>query len=490
MSRLAAAAILELRVELRYRIVTVAGLLTAGWTIALLTMPAWLARGIGPFVLLVDTATFGAFFIAALFLFERGEGALAALSVSPLRFAEYLGVKVGALTALSVISAIPIGLAAARGPGALGVSLLGVAGVSVLFLILNFALVVRHRSLTSFLTVAPWPLIPLIAVPLAHAAGADHPAAYLVPTTGAADLIRLGLDPSLVISPGWAAVALGYLALAIIAAALVAKRSFDREFVRPDQPHSASVYRARPRRRPQGWLAAVVHIDVHTTLRSALLVIVLAGPILLAVALRFGYPPLAGHLRTQLGLDLAGYQPVMLASLVVLHVPLIIGMVGALLILDDIDDRTLLVLRVSPVTLPRYLAYRAVSVAVAAAVALVVTVPLSGLAAGQDIAAMLPALVLAAAQAPLIALATAAFARNKVEGLTALKLLGAVLTATAPAMWWLPGSASWALMVLPPYWTVELVWRPTVAGFLIGATVTALVTAGLVRRTLNRLGGQ
>jgi hypothetical protein len=62
----------------------------------------------------------------------------------------------------------------------------------------------------------------------------------------------------------------------------------------------------------------------------------------------------------------------------VLHVPLIIGMVGALLVLDDIDDRTVLVLRVSPVTVPRYLAYRVTSVAAVALLMLTVTVPVSG----------------------------------------------------------------------------------------------------------------
>ena len=94
-----------------------------------------------------------------------------------------------------------------------------------------------------------------------------------------------------------------------------------------------------------------------------------------------------------------------------LHVPLIIGMVGALLILDDIDDRTVLILRVSPVTVPRYLAYRGVAVAAAALLMLIVTVPVSGLA--PDLPRVLPALVLAAAQAPLITLATTAIAATR-----------------------------------------------------------------------------
>lgn len=368
MNRLRAAVGLEVAVEWRYRIPAVALVVTAVWTLVLSAMPASLARSAGPVILTIDTATFGAFFIAALVLFERGEGALAAITVSPLRFGEYLGAKVANLTGLSVLSAVPIVLA---GHGQLVMSLLGVAMLSVLFLVLNFALVVRHRSLTGFLTVAPLPLVPLIAAPLAHLTGiADHPLLYLVPTTGAADLVRGRFDP----------VALGYVLVAIAAATWFARWRFAREAAGTGRPRTTRERRARWQ--PRGRLAALVGIDRRSAVRSALVAVVLTGPLLLAVALRLGYPPLAAYLRARFGLDLVPYQPVLLASVVVLHVPLIIGMVGGLLVLDDLDDRVVLVLRVSPVTVPRYLAYRVVAVALVALLMLCVVVPVSGLAAG------------------------------------------------------------------------------------------------------------
>jgi fluoroquinolone transport system permease protein len=478
-SRVRAALRLELVVEWRYRVPAVALVMTVVWTLALLVMPASVARGAGPVILTIDTATFGAFFIAALVLFERGEGALAALTVSPLRFGEYLGVKVAVLTGLSVASAVPIALAAGRGHADLGPVLLGVVTLSVLFLVLDFALVVGQRTLTGFLTVAPLPLVPLIAAPLVHLTGVvDHPLLYVVPTTGVADVIRARLD-----LVGTAA-ALGYLMVVIAAAVWLARRRFANELAGGDRPTPERRHRTRPL--PRGWLPALVDIDRRTTLRSALLTIVLAGPILLAIALRLGYPPLAAYLQTRFGIDLAPYQPVLLASLVVLHVPLIIGMVGALLILDDVDDRTVLILRVSPVTVPRYLAYRATAVAAAALLLLAVTVPVSGLA--PDLPSMLPALVLAAAQAPLITLATTAVARNKVEGLAWLKVLGLLPTAIAPAMWFSPGPVQWPLRILPHYWTVDTLWRPNPLTLLTGLALTALAMALLAKRTLRRLG--
>lgn len=479
MNRLRAALTLELTVEWRYRIPAVALAMTVVWTLVLLAMPAPLARSAGPVILTIDTATFGAFFIAALVLFERGEGALAALTVSPLRFGEYLGAKIAILTGLSVASAVPVVLAAGRGHTDLVMALLGVALLAVLFLVLCFVLVVRHRSLVGFLTVAPLPLAPLIAAPLAHLTGlVDHPLLFVVPTTGAADIIRSEPDPV-----GLAAV-LGYLALVIAAAIWLARRRFTRELAGA-RPQPTRERRHRTRRRPRGWLAALMDLDRRTTVRSALLTVVLAGPILLAVALRLGYPPLAAYLHNRFGLDLTPYQPILLASLIVLHVPLITGMVGALLILDDIDDRTVLVLRVSPVTVPRYLTYRATAVAAVALLMLTIAVPVSGLA--PSLPSVLPALVLAAAQAPLITLATTAVAGNKVEGLAWLKILGLLPTGIAPAMWWLPDLAQWPLRVLPHYWTVDALWHSTSLSMLIGAALTAAAMSLLARKTLRRL---
>lgn len=141
MNRFRAAVALEWTVEWRYRVPAVALVVTAVWTAVLLALPASVARGAGPVVLTIDTATFGSFFIAALVLFERDEGALAALTVSPVRFGEYLGAKVGGLTGLSVVSAVPIALAAGVNIVA---ALLGVVLPAVLFLTVSFALVVRQ----------------------------------------------------------------------------------------------------------------------------------------------------------------------------------------------------------------------------------------------------------------------------------------------------------------------------------------------------------
>jgi fluoroquinolone transport system permease protein len=499
--RIAAAARLELRVELRYRIVAVAAVLCAVWTLLLLLIPEPAARVLGPPILLLDTATFGAFFVAALFLFERGEGALAALLTSPLRSGEYLVVKLTTLTGLSLAASVPIALAAGRGrlgdpadlPGLLAPVLLGVGLAAVLILTLSFALVLASRSLTGYLATAPPLLIPRLATPLAHVAGiVEHPLAYAVPTTGAVDLIRMGIAPGAAgPPPAQAAAMVAYLVLWIALAIPLARRRFDREFTRPREPRPATASTATASRRPAragGWIATFARVDLRSIRMERLLVLVLAAPVLLAIAIRLGHRPLLDLLADRFGVDLSPYGSLLLALLVVVHLPIIIGMTGSMLVLDDVDERRLLLFRVTPVTLERYLAYRVVSTALVTFAGLLVTVPMSGLGT-----APLPALLLAAAQAPLIVLAVAAFAGNKVQGLALLKLLSGLVMLAASTAWLVAAPVRWVPLLLPPA-SVTYVQRAAeagdglgvLAGAAAGAAATAVAGGVLMRRAIQR----
>lgn len=498
--RIVAAARLELRVQLRYQVVTVAAVLCAVWALLLVLAPEPAARTLGPYLLLIDTATFGVFFIAALVLLERGEGALAALATSPLRPGEYLGVKLATLTGLSLAAAFPIALAAGRGQlhdprallGLLGSVTLGIGLAATLILALSFLLVLPHRSLTGYLATSPLLLMPLLAVPLAHLAGVvDHPLAYVVPTTTAADLIRAAVAPSTAPTPPLpAAATVAYLTMWTGLTVWFSIVRLEQSLTRPRQP------RARMRRTAahhptggRGWVGAFCRVDLRSIRMELLLVLVVAAPVLLATALRLGYGPLAGVIDDRFGLDLSPYSSLLLVLLVVVHVPIIVGMVGSLLVLDDLDERRLALLRVTPVTLERYLAYRVVSTGAAALCGLLLAVPLAGMGSSPT-----PALLLAAAQAPLTVLAVAAFARNKVQGLGLLKLLGGLVMLAASAPWWLPTPLGWPLLALPPAAVGHIQQAAETAdsaGLLIGACVgtaaTALTGITLARRAVRQL---
>lgn len=220
MRRSVALLALDARTGRRYGIHATAVVLAALWTAVLVAVPAPTARVLTPLVLFVDTATVGVFLVGALVLFERGEGVLGALAVCPLRIGEYVGAKASSFTLLSLGIAVPVTLAGTRGRVDVLPVVAGVATTALLLLLLALALVARHDSVVRFLTRTPWPLLPLLGVPLAHAVGLlDHPLAYAVPTTAAVDLIAAGVDAA---GPPPAAVV--YLLASIAAAGWFAER--------------------------------------------------------------------------------------------------------------------------------------------------------------------------------------------------------------------------------------------------------------------------
>jgi fluoroquinolone transport system permease protein len=454
-------------------------------------------------VLFLDTATFGVFFLAALMLYERTEGALQSLQTSPLGPARYVVAKFATLSTVAVVAAIPITVAAARQDlGAilptLGFVLLGVALTSVFFLAMSLLLVIPHRTITGFLAAAPWSMAPLVLAPLLWLTGlVSTPLMFAVPTVGGAELIRHGLDAAAAAWPPGGPVAVALYLAACSALVLVAahrRHLAGLDSGPPSQPapraSRATVARVR-RARFTPNLAGLVRLDLRNLRGDPLLLVALAGPVLLALALRLGYPAASGLIADRFGVDLAPHRPVVLAALVLLHVPMVLGMVASLLLLDDIDDGHLRALRATPLPPRRYRGFRVGRAAVASLVSLAVCLPLSGLASGFPAVMLAVAAVLASAQASLVVLATVGFAGNKVEGLAMLKLIGGVMIAAPVAAWWVSGWATWLLGLAPVTWPAHALWAQSapelIAAALAGTATTAAAAVLLARRVASRL---
>jgi fluoroquinolone transport system permease protein len=292
------------------------------------------------------------------------------------------------------------------------------------------------------------------------------------------DLIRTGYG-GVPAAPGWWSAAWLLIASALAAAAAHRQLRCD--------PREAAVVPLveRPVRHDGGPVWWFLRTDLASVGRDPMLVLVGISPLLLGLATRFGYPPLHGWLARVHDFDADPYRPLLLAVAVLLHVPVTFGMIGALLVLDDVDDRALTALRTSPLTLPRYLAYRAGSVTAAAVAGLAVAVPLSGLAAPGSSARLASAVLLAALVTPLFMLTSLALARNKVEGVAAVKLLG--LPVYAPLVtWWLAGPAGWPFAVLPTWWVLQTQW--TAWPYALGGAALTIAAIGLLtRRVISRL---
>lgn len=519
MNRLLAATALESRVGLRYGVVPVAAALGTVWTLVLLAVPAEAAGTVAAYLLFLDTAGFGALFAAALLLFERTEGTRSALTVTPLRAGEGVAARLAVLTALTLLIAVPMLAAALRGrfadlaqalPPVLG----GVALTCLLLLTVCLAVGARSRDLSGFLLAAPLTVAPLVLAPLVHVSGIlEHPLLYAVPTTAGADLIRLGAAPgSPDASPAALAAgtvyAVAWAAAGVVAASRAVERGAAPAPRRRTSGRGASGQGAAGFLRPgtgpvrpvtgRGGLPAIARfarVDLFGTGRDPLLPLMLGAPVLLALVIRFAFPAASEFVLGSYGFDLAPHTPVLLAALVLLHVPMMFGVVGGLRAVEDSDENVLLVLRASPVSVPAYLGYRTVLVTALSLAGLAAALPLSGLMASGWSAPVVVALVLAALQAPLLTASMTALSANKVEALVVVKGIGALLVLTPVAAWVLPAPWNLLLLPLPPSWPALALpgydagplgpWLCLAGGVLVAAAALAL----LLRRTVRRIEG-
>lgn len=494
MNRLLAATALEVRLQARYGIVAVAAALGAVWTLTLVALPAGSADAVAAHLLFLDTAGFGALFGAFLLLFERVEGSRWALEASPLRPAEGAAARLAALTALALLIALPMAVAALRDrpadlvaalPPALG----GVALTSVLLTAACLAAGARSPDLPRFLLVLPPVVAPLIVVPLVHVAGlSDHPLLYAVPTTAGAELIHSGLTgggpppaAAVVYALGWAA-----LGPFLVRAGAPSGRT------RPGRARRRSAARAVGRGRTPA-IVRFARTDLFGTGRDPLLLLLLCAPAVLALALRLLFPPVSGFVLDAFGFDLRPHAPALVAALVLLHVPMMFGLVQGLRAAEELDGGVLLVLRASPVSVPAYLAYRMTLAGAASLAGLAVALPLSGPSLGGGGPLPVAAVLLASLQAPLLVALMAAFAANTVEALVVAKAVGAVLVLSPVLAWAVPFPWNLATAVLPPAWAA-LALPGYDAGplgpwwcLLAGAAWTAAAGWPLVRRARLRL---
>lgn len=108
MSRFHAALRTDLRLQLRQGFYLAGAFVAAIWIAILSQLPADGVRVALPAFLFLNGLTTTFFFVAGLVLFEKREGVLAALVVTPLRDGEYLASKVATLSLLAAVEGITI----------------------------------------------------------------------------------------------------------------------------------------------------------------------------------------------------------------------------------------------------------------------------------------------------------------------------------------------------------------------------------------------
>lgn len=151
MSRLAATLTTDVRVQFRNGFYLATAFVVACSIVLLRRLPPDIAALFLPVVLLENILMNTFYFVSALLLLERGEGTLAAQSVTPLRAHEYLVSKLVTLTALSLVESLLIATAVTGLDSRLVMMSIGIVLAASLLCLSGVSLVVHYESINEFI---------------------------------------------------------------------------------------------------------------------------------------------------------------------------------------------------------------------------------------------------------------------------------------------------------------------------------------------------
>jgi len=232
-------------------------------------------------------------------------------------------------------------------------------------------------------------------------------------------------------------------------------------------------------------IRALGPIDAKSVGRDSLLRWMVLFPVLFALLVRWGVPPLTVWLAERFRFDLAPYYP-LIVSIIVMTIPMLFGTVIGFLLLDQRDDQTLMALQVTPLTANGYLVYRIGVPAVLSVAMTLMAFPLMDLVE-VGFGGRLMAAVGAAPLAPAYALFLAGFAQNKVQGFALMKGAGGLSWPPIVA-YFIHSKWQWAFGLCPTYWPAKLYWEIDAGSgrswlyLVVGLVLQSVLVAALLRR--------
>ncbi len=215
------------------------------------------------------------------------------------------------------------------------------------------------------------------------------------------------------------------------------------------------------------------------------------APVIWTVGAIVLVPRLTDTLDRRYDFDLTPYYPLVITALLLLTSIIIVGGLAAFLVLDEIDAGTLTALRVTPVSLAEFFAYRATTVVVITTVYVVATMSSSGVLRPGLVPALIPIGVVAGLSAVVTMLLIVAVAGNKIQGIAMVRLLGIVIAGFPCLPWFVDSAWNLAFGLLPPYWAAKAFWVASEHGtwwpYLIGGLAYNLAVAWpLLRRFIAK----
>ncbi len=198
---------------------------------------------------------------------------------------------------------------------------------------------------------------------------------------------------------------------------------------------------------------SILRGDLRSVRRDSMLLVVSFAPLLILALLRFVVPQLDSYLQRQFDTEIDRFFPV-IYMLFATVIPLLFGMVSGFLLLDEMDQRILSFVAVTPTGRAGYLVQKILAPTVLVFGFSLLLGGINGIAAVRWPEFIAVAFLLAL-ETPLVALFIVAFGENKVAGVALAKVAGLLVFGPIVAYF---GDAPLALAagVLPTYWIGRL----------------------------------
>lgn len=228
-------------------------------------------------------------------------------------------------------------------------------------------------------------------------------------------------------------------------------------------------------------LAVFGRNDLRGTYRDPLMIGIVGAPVIWTTLVAVITPRVTSMVAKRNGFDLVPYYPLILTAFLLLTSIIVAGALGAFLVLDEVDAGTLTALRVTPVRISTFFAYRAATVLVVTTVYVVTTLSFSGILGPGLLAPLVPIGLLAGVSAVVTLLLIVALAGNKIQGLAMVRGLGMLIAGLPCLPWFIHSDWNLAFGVLPPYWAAKAFWVASAHGmwwpYLLGGFAYNLAIA-------------
>ncbi len=472
----------EMALQYRNGLYLIYLVLTAFFLIIISLVPAsWRESALG-IVILLDPTFIGFFFAGGLVLLEREQGILPVVATSSGGFQSWARPKIAALTILAGTATVALiavatlfGFVRPTVPGALRL-VVGLALSIPIFFNLGITIAAWRPRVLEYFVYASFALLPLM-IPLAELVGIPTGAVGMVsPVWGAMTLITSVFADGVPLQP--LAVAAGSLIVWNVLTTRWASRAFlflaGSGSRKVGSRKSAGTPRAGVRRGGPARLSGAA-VDIRLMLRDPVVALMLAAPLLAAAVL--------GRVIPYAAPALAGVQDNIRSFALLLGVA-IYGMVGAFLILDEKDGGVIPFLKTVPGK-PGWYILRRGRMLLLLHLAIVVPTVMAGNLFHATPLQFLLSVIVDAAMLPVVYLAVAVIAENKVQGLAAAKIIN-ILTLPPLLLIAIPDRWSWVVGVFPSAWGSLIRLHTSSNGRAVGAAVVGLTYGTIVTAVLYR----